>query len=95
MDKIFTFALAVAVSMGTTALLANNRRAMQPTAEAQRNCDGAFRDGIYLGRLAAQSGQSLPPQIGRWSTEKDRSAFLAGYRRGYGNAVASGGSGGQ
>ena len=89
MDEVFSLALALAVSMGTTALLANSGRAAKPTAEAQMNADGAFRDGLYLGRLAAEGGHSLPPQVGRWSQEKDRTNFVAGYRRGYNDAVAT------
>ena len=95
MDIVFTLALAVAVSMGTTALLANSSRVVQHTADVQRNADGAFRDGLYLGRLAAEGGQSLRPQVGRWATERDRTAFLAGYHRGYKAAVAGNGRGGQ
>jgi hypothetical protein len=45
--------------------------------------DGAFRDGLYLGKLAAQSGAASHPAIGRWSREQDRSSFVAGYRQGY------------
>ena len=88
MDKIITFAFALAVSLGTTAVLANNGPAAQQRqrADAQRATDGAFRDGLYVGRLAAESRQPLRPQIGRWSSDQDRSSFVAGYRRGYDDA---------
>lgn len=95
MDKVFTLVLAAAVSMGTTALLANSGRAVRQASDAQLNADGAFRDGLYLGRLAAEGGKRLPPQVGRWSTEKDRTAFVAGYGRGYNDAVAGSERGGQ
>jgi len=85
MEKLITLALAVAVCLGTTAMLANSGRRPSPTriAEAQMATDGAYRDGLYLGKLAAQSG--LPPLApsGRWATERDRASFLAGYQRGF------------
>jgi len=85
MDKFFTYAVALAVSLGTTAMLANNKRAAAPhaSAEATLATDGAFRDGLYLGKLAAERGQVMRPAIGRWSTDWDRSMFAAGYHRGY------------
>jgi hypothetical protein len=90
MDKLFTYALALAVCLGTTALLANNgRTAQQQSADTQMAADGAFRDGLYTGRLAAESGRAMQPQIGRWSRRADRESFVAGYRRGYGDSMAS------
>jgi hypothetical protein len=90
MSKLFTYALAIAVCLGTTAMLANNNRNLNPTtnAEALLAADGAFRDGLYLGKLAAENGQQLRPAIGRWSNEQDRASFLAGYRRGYDESLA-------
>jgi hypothetical protein len=90
MDKILTFALALAVSLGTTLVLANSGTAAQQrqAADAQRATDGAFRDGLYVGRLAAEAGRPLLPPIGRWSSDGDRSSFVAGYRRAYDEARA-------
>ena len=88
MDKIFTFALAVAVSLGTTAVLAN--RGYAPRAmNAQLAADGAFRDGLYVGRLAAEAGRAMRPPVGRWSSAGDRASFSAGYQRGYQQGVAA------
>ena len=86
MDKLFTFAMAIAVSLGTTAMLANSSRAPQQRADTQLNSDAAFRDGLYIGRLAVERKQLPRPLIGRWSTEKDRAQFATGYRRGYNDA---------
>jgi hypothetical protein len=84
MDKIFTFAVAMAVCLGKTALLANSGpAARRRSADSYLAADGAFRDGLFVGRLAAESGRPARPLIGRWSSEQDRSAFVAGYRRGY------------
>ena len=90
MDKVFTFALALAMCLGTTAMLANGGRGagQHEKLDAQTATDGAFRDGLYVGRLAAERGRPLHPQTGRWSSERDRSSFAAGYRRGYNDVVA-------
>jgi hypothetical protein len=90
MSKLSAYTLAIAVCLGTTAMLANSQRTIHPssTAEARLAADGAFRDGLYLGKLDAASGQPLRPAVGRWSTEKDRTTFSVGYRRGYRETLA-------
>jgi len=90
MSKLSTYALAVAVCLGTTAMLANSQRTINPNAgaEARLAADGAFRDGLYLGKLAAEHGEAARPAIGRWSTDQDRATFAAGYRRGYKESLA-------
>ena len=96
MDKLFTYALAIAVCLGTTVLLTNNGRAarQEQSADATLAVNGAFRDGLYVGRLSAEGGRSLRPPVGRWSNERDRASFAAGYRRGYGDSLASAVAGG-
>jgi hypothetical protein len=91
MDKFFTYALALAVGLGTTAVLANNGRGARlgQSARVQMAADGAFRDGLYVGRLAAEGGRPMHPPIGRWSSEADRASFVAGYRRGFNDVLAS------
>ena len=91
MDKIFTYFLALAVCMGTTVLLSNNRHYQPPSqlTDSQMAVDGAFRDGLYVGRLAAEAGRPSHPLIGRWSTDRDRTWFVAGYRRGYNDVLLS------
>ena len=51
--------------------------------------DGAFRDGLYLGKLAADGGGEPHVAVGRWATAEDRSSFTAGYQRGYSELLAS------
>jgi hypothetical protein len=84
MTNIFTYA-AIVLGLSATATVAFSNRNMQlsPTAEAHYATDGAFRDGLYLGKLAAESGHVQLPAIGRWSTEQDRAMFIVGYERGY------------
>lgn len=85
MNRISTFAPALAVCLGTTAMLNFNRRPAdgRQILDVQQASDGAFRDGLYVGRLAAQQRRPMHSPVGRWSTEKDRAAFDVGYRRGY------------
>lgn len=85
MVKLSLSALAIAACLGSTAMLTNSQHPVPSSvsAEAILATDGAFRDGLYLGRMAAERGQALRPAIGRWSTDRDRSMFAAGYRRGY------------
>ena len=89
MKRFFTY--ATIITLGATATLAVSPRNPEPgtTAEVRFANDGAFRDGLYLGKLAAQAGQPLRPAIGRWSTEQDRASFRAGYFYGYSEPVAT------
>ena len=42
-----------------------------------------FRDGHYLGKLAAARGGESQISTGRWATEADRASFKAGFEQGY------------
>ncbi|HVI09058.1 MAG TPA: hypothetical protein VND65_12280 [Candidatus Binatia bacterium] len=82
MTKLMTYA-AVVLAFGATAMLAApGRNQTQIDSTALFATDGAFRDGLYLGQLAARSGRVAQPAIGRWSTERDRAMFAEGYRQG-------------
>ena len=91
MSKLAAYVMAIAVCLGTSALLANSRRSINRSAvlELRWSTDGAFRDGLYLGKLDAERGQPLHPPVGRWSTDQDRSMFAAGYRRGFDESLAA------
>jgi hypothetical protein len=41
----------------------------------------AYRDGLYVGKLAAQRGEQRAAPVGRWATQTDRDAFRAGYEQ--------------
>jgi hypothetical protein len=90
MKKLSTYALLFAACLGTTVMLAASKGVApaQVGSEERFAADGAFRDGLYLGKLAAEAGQPLRPTIGRWSTEQDRSMFTVGYARGYSDSLA-------
>jgi hypothetical protein len=90
MSKLFTYGLAIAVCLGTTAMLAKSKHSTNSnlSLDVSLEADGAFRDGLYLGKLAADSGQPSRAAVGRWSSDRDRATFLAGYRRGYNESLA-------
>ncbi|MGD0987041.1 MAG: hypothetical protein ABR874_04470 [Candidatus Sulfotelmatobacter sp.] len=90
MSKLSKYTLAFALSLAANAMLATSSVSVAPETnnEARLSADGAFRDGLYLGKRAAQQGEPLRPAIGRWSTPQDRSTFTAGYDRGYSEALA-------
>lgn len=45
--------------------------------------NAAFRDGLFLGKLARQQRTSQHISRGRWSNDDDRTAFEQGYAAGY------------
>lgn len=50
------------------------------------NGDGAYRDGLYLGKLDAEHNRTYHVATGRWATAKDRQEFLNGYNRSFSDA---------
>lgn len=85
MSNFVTWVLAIAMCLGTTAVLAIHYPSSPAgrSSEAQLALDGAYCDGLYIGKLAAENGRRSGPPIGRWSGEKDRASFRAGYERSY------------
>jgi hypothetical protein len=49
----------------------------------------AFRDGLFLGRLAAEHGEAPHIATGRWKTQDDQALFVTGYQRGYSESLAT------
>ena len=83
MQRLLTYVLAMGC-VGTSAMLVQRDvRGQKQSVDVQLANDGAFRDGLYLGRLAHAANRRQRPPIGRWSTEKDRASFAAGYRQGF------------
>ena len=90
MTRLSFFASAILIGLGTVAAIGNHH--LDPpsaTEDVNQANDGAFRDGIYLGKLAAARGAESHVAIGRWVAPKDREAFRAGYQRGYNESLAS------
>lgn len=84
MLRLLTCVLAVGC-VGTSAMLVQRDMGTRngQTADTRLAADGAFRDGLYLGKLDRTAKNPMHPAVGRWSTEKDRESFVAGYRQGY------------
>ena len=91
MDKLLTCALAIAVCLGTTGMLASRHPSalFSQTANAPLAADAPFRDGLYVGELAARAGRPQHAPVGRWSNQADRARFAAGYRLGYHDSLAA------
>jgi hypothetical protein len=62
----------------------NPKTTVKSTAES-RSIDplmtAAYRDGLYVGKLVAQRGEQHLAPVGRWATQTDRDAFLAGFEQ--------------
>jgi hypothetical protein len=88
MSRLWKFMLALSIALGANALLGNSSSHFIPAIDqkARLAADGAFRDGLYLGKLAARNRLVSRPAIGRWSAPQDRAMFAAGYARGYSEA---------
>jgi hypothetical protein len=84
MKIALTYALAIGF-VGTSAMLVRQDMAKQSGQSIAGHMagDAAYRDGLYLGKLARTAKSPMHPPVGRWSTEKDRASFAAGYRQGY------------
>jgi hypothetical protein len=91
MKTFSVFTLMVAIGMGTALMLLTTQghQFTKPNGTAAQTTDGAFRDGLYLGTLAAERGAAPHVAIGRWATAEDRMSFTAGYQQGYNEFLAS------
>ena len=81
MQKLLALLLAMGC-VGTSAMVVQGSIWQPHGTAAQRANDAAFRDGLYLGRLAHAANRPMRAPIGRWSTEKDRASFAAGFQQG-------------
>ncbi|GEM_PF-4612861 len=57
------------------------------TSRTAERTDAPFRDGKYLGKLAAENGENAHIAAGRWSKPEERQAFTTGYLQGYEGVV--------
>lgn len=84
MKKLSLYVLLIALSAGSAATV---QKAMRTQSDRDTSpfmhANGAFRDGFYLGKLAARNGEQPHIAIARWATDKDRAAFREGYERGF------------
>jgi hypothetical protein len=77
---ILTSTLAVASIL----LVGGSHRWHQTTTGiATRDTEAAFRDGVFQAKLDVQNGRKPRIASGRWSTNRDRGLFIAGYQQSY------------
>jgi hypothetical protein len=90
MNRVSLFASLIALSLGTVSVFHVQRQPnfLSTNENVSQITDGAFRDGLYLGRLAAENGVAPHVVSGRWATEADRASFTAGYQKGYEDFLA-------
>ena len=48
-------------------------------ASVNQAMSAAYRDGLYVGKLAQERGEQRQPSVGRWAQQADREAFSVGY----------------
>lgn len=56
-----------------------------PANPVATKTDGAFRDGLFLGRFDVEHGRKLRLTSGRWSADADRQMFVTAYLQAYRN----------
>ncbi len=72
-----TLGLLIAIAMRITGSLVSPMQLQPPHSSA------AFRDGLYVGKIASERGSEPHISVGRWASPEDRTAYAAGYRQGY------------
>jgi len=89
MKILSLYASVIALSMVSMLYSVRHHNSSAANDNVAQITDGAFRDGLYLGRLAADGGGEPHVAVGRWAAAEDRSSFTAGYQRGYSELLAS------
>jgi len=89
MKNISLYVLVIALSVGSAAMVRSAIRAqsLDSGGSAVQQTSGPFRDGLYLGKLAAKNGDEPRITAARWSRNEDRAAFREGYERGFSQIV--------
>jgi hypothetical protein len=85
MKRISTYLLAIVVTGAASAIFAPValHRSNVVTGNVNNQTNAAFRDGLFLARLDAESGRKPHLLSGRWSTDADRRLFVAAYMQAY------------
>jgi hypothetical protein len=85
MKTLSLFTIVIALCLGG-AMIQSGRasdRRQSSSVVASHATRAPFRDGLYLGKLAADRGGELHISTGRWAAEADRASFTAGFQQGY------------
>jgi hypothetical protein len=90
MKSISLWTLILVVAAGSTAIMKTRSNANEGMAEVTsvQTTHGAYRDGLYLGKLAASLGDAPHLCTGRWSKKADQDLFSAGFEQGYAGQIA-------
>jgi hypothetical protein len=85
MEKVFLYTLTMAGTLVVAAMTMTGVKAHSgpDSSLGAIRADGAFRDGVYLGKLDAANGRKPHLTSGRWSNRLDRASFIAGYQSSY------------
>jgi hypothetical protein len=88
MNKHFLFGAVMILALLSTVWSAVSAQTRQlARTETLQATDGAYRDGLFLGRLDARAGRNRRACVGRWSSQTDRASFASGYEDGYARAA--------
>jgi len=88
MKKLMLFAAVIELCLG--AAMIHTGHASNPgqiSAQANHATSAPFRDGLYLGKLAAERGGESHISVGRWASGADRASFAAGFNQSYKNEL--------
>ena len=87
MKNLPVFTIVIALCLGAaTAMIQIGRGSdglQSSSIQTVRATNAPYRDGLYLGKLAAARGGESQISTGRWTTEADRASFTAGFQQGY------------
>ncbi len=86
MKKLSVFTIVIALCLGAAAMIQSARVTggwKSSSIDAPRLISAPYRDGLYVGKLAAQCGGESLISTGRWATEADRTSFTEGFQQGY------------
>jgi hypothetical protein len=93
--KRYSTWIAALVIFGAAAGIAKERRVVAERGMAEQRetrnpqvSSAAFRDGLYMGKLAAERGDSAHIATARWATEADRTQFATAYQQSYNDISA-------
>jgi hypothetical protein len=84
--KVFTYGAVILLCLASVFAKVPRR---QSTTDLGPALEGAYRDGLYLGALSARNHLPLRAPVGRWSSERDRTLFEAGYRHAYNEQITN------
>jgi hypothetical protein len=82
MRSYSAWALALVIGAGIFAIVRNGDAASRQDTSVRKS-SAAFRDGAYLGKLAAERGEAPHMALARWTSNTDRNLFAAGYDQAY------------